>query len=97
MPPTRRATVVLPVPGLPVKTRCRVMVGLLRPASTRSFSTRSSGDLPVDLPLDPLQPDEGVELGQQLVEALGRLGRRRLGPAARRRTRRATRRQPVPG
>ena len=41
MPPTRRATVVLPVPGLPVNTRWRVIVGLFRPASTRSFSTRS--------------------------------------------------------
>ena len=79
MPPTSRATVVLPVPGLPVKTRCRVIVGLFRPASPRSFSTRSSGDLPVDLALDPLQPDQVVELGEQLVEAA--LRRRRPVPA----------------
>ena len=70
MPLTSRATVVLPVPGLPVNTRCRVIVGLFSPASPRSFSTRSSGDLPVDLALDPLQADQAVELGQQLLEAL---------------------------
>ena len=42
MPLTSRATVVFPVPGFPVKTRCRVMVGAFRPASSRSFSTRST-------------------------------------------------------
>ena len=38
------------------------------------------GDLPVDLALDPLQPDEGVELGEQLLEALRRVAR--SAPAA---------------
>ena len=42
MPATSRATVVLPVPGLPSKIRCRVIVGDLRPASLRSPSTRST-------------------------------------------------------
>ena len=42
MPPTSRATVVLPVPGLPTNTRCRVMVGEARPALVRSASIRST-------------------------------------------------------
>ena len=42
MPPTSRATVVLPVPGLPTNTRCRVMVGDFSPALVRSASTRST-------------------------------------------------------
>ena len=42
MPPTSRATVVLPVPGLPTKTRCRVMVTDLSPAFCPSPSTRST-------------------------------------------------------
>ena len=40
MPATIRATVVLPVPGLPTKTRWRVMVAFFRPALVRSASTR---------------------------------------------------------
>ena len=57
------------------------------------------GDLPVHLPLHPLQPDQGVELRQQLVEAR-RSGRLRLGgcsgsaPASRPASRA---RRPVPG
>ena len=42
MPATSRATVVLPVPGLPLKIMCRVIVGAARPASLRSPSTRST-------------------------------------------------------
>ena len=41
MPPTSRATVVLPVPGFPTKTRCRVIAGVLSPASLRLASILS--------------------------------------------------------
>ena len=71
--------------GCRAKTRCRVMVGLLRPASARSCSTRSSCDLPVDLALDRGQPDQRVELGEQLLE---RSSRRLLGLGLRSRLRR---------
>ncbi len=40
MPPTNRATVVLPVPGLPTNTRWRLRAGDLRWLSARSFATR---------------------------------------------------------
>ena len=91
MPLTSRATVVLPVPGLPVKTRCRVMVGALQAGLAAQLLDAEYGDLPVHLPLHPLQPDQGVELRQQLVEAALRLlparrasgsVRRRLGSGA---------------
>ena len=42
MPATSRATVVLPVPGLPLKTRCRVIVGAEARPRARRPSTRST-------------------------------------------------------
>ena len=90
MPPTSRATVVLPVPGLPVKTRCRVIVGALQAGVGPQLLDPEHGDLPVDLALDPLQPDQGVELGEQLLEALrpaAAAGAGAARPAARRRPR----------
>ena len=75
MPATSRATVVLPVPGLPMKTRCRVRVGLRRPASARSFSTRSSATWRCTSRLTVAQADQRVELGEQLLHRPGRCGR----------------------
>ena len=83
MPATSRATVVLPVPGLPVKTRCRVMVGLLQTGLGAQLLHPQQGDLPVDLALDRGQPDERVELVEQLLAASGPArGRGRPSPAS---------------
>ena len=49
MPATSRATVVLPVPGLPMKTRCRVIVGALQPGVGAQLLDPQHRDLPVDL------------------------------------------------
>ena len=75
MPATSRATVVLPVPGLPSKIRCRVIVGRLEAGVPAQPLDPEHGRLPVDLGLDVGQPDERVELGEQLLDRL----RRRLG------------------
>ena len=83
MPATRRATVVLPVPGLPLKIMCRVIVGALRPASARRPSTRSTAAWRWISAFTSVRPDEAVELGEQLLDrlrlglGLGRLGGRR--------------------
>ena len=78
MPATSRATVVLPVPGLPTKTRCRVIVGLLagrpRRAAARPAAPRPGGG---PRALTARQPDQRVELGEQLL-APARAGARRL-------------------
>ena len=52
MPATSRATVVLPVPGLPTKTRCRVIVGHLEPGRLALGLDLQHRDLAVDLALD---------------------------------------------
>ena len=99
MPATSRATVVLPVPGLPAKTRCRVMVGLCRPASARSLSTRSTATCRWTSRLTVRQPDQRVELGEQLLHRPGRCGRallRRRGHGRRCRPPRPGRRSRLP-
>ena len=66
---------VLPVPGLPTKTRCRVIVGTLRPAASRLASILSTATWRWISPLTRVEADERVELGEQLLQRL----RRRLG------------------
>ena len=72
MPPTSRATVVLPVPGVADEDQV--------PRDGRRLQARLGAQgvdlqhrhLTVDLRLDLGQPDQGVQLGQQLLEALRR-------------------------
>ena len=56
MPETRRATVVLPVPGLPTKTRCRVILGVLSPALARLASIWRTADCRWISPLTASSP-----------------------------------------
>ncbi len=46
-----------------------MIVGALQAGLVAQLLDAEYGDLPVHLPLHPLQPDQGVELGQQLVDA----------------------------
>ena len=84
MPATSRATVVLPVPGLPRKTRCRVMVGLRRPAVGAQLLDPQQLRLPVHLALDRREPGQRVELGEQLLQRLRRCRRLLRGVGLRR-------------
>ena len=53
-----------------------MIVADLSPAFVPQCLDPQHGDLAVDLGLDLLQPDQRVELGQQLLERLLRLGLR---------------------
>ena len=77
---------VLPVPGLPVKTRwCDVSI-VGRPRSAAQLLDAEEVGDQVHPGLDLLEPDQFVELGQQLLE---RAGRSEVGaPSAGRRSRR---------
>ena len=63
---------VLPVPGLPVNTRCRLWSSTGRSRSAADLLDAEQVRDEVDLVLDAVEADEGVELGQQLVERAGR-------------------------
>ena len=100
-----RATVVLPVPGLPVKTRWWLVSSVGMPRSSRSRWMRSRLVRRRTSALTGGEPDERVELGEQLLDraapAAGRRARPRAvgavapAPAAGRRRRR--RRGPLSG
>ena len=69
MPATRRATVVLPVPGLPTNTRCRVSSGVAQSAWRRAAPAIAQHlGLVADLGLHRVEADERVELVEQLLE-----------------------------
>ena len=80
----RSATVVLPVPGLPVKDICSVGVSAVSPScSPHPFDHQQRGDF-ADARLDRLQADQlAIELVENLLDArafefgaqIGRRGR----------------------
>ena len=82
----RSATVVLPVPGLPVKFMCSVGVSWTRPKlRRRAFDQQQRRDL-ADALLDRLQADEfAVELVEHLLDAGASNSSRRSTPEFRRR------------
>ena len=97
---SRRATVVLPVPGLPVNTRWWLVSIVGRPRSARSCWMRSRLVRRRTSALTSVEADEGVELGEQLLDrslraaararaAVGRCGAGRSPAAADRHRRRA--------
>ena len=65
----RRATVVLPVPGLPVKLMCSGGESAPMPRFRRALSTSSSGGDLADARLHGLQPDEiAIEPRQHVAD-----------------------------
>ena len=79
---SRRATVVLPVPGFPRKTRCWLVATSGRPLLLSQGLHLEEGDERVHLRLHGLEADEPVELGLELLERARRFLRARLGPEA---------------
>ena len=75
---SRRATVVLPVPGLPLNTRWWLVstVGIAR--SSEGFWMQQAGQ-PADIRLHRLQSNELVELGKQVLDRPGGGMSARLG------------------
>ena len=63
-----RATVVLPVPGLPRKTRCCVVATSGRPGLLAARLDAQEGDERTHLLLHRLEARQRVELGEQLLE-----------------------------
>ena len=73
----QRATVVLPVPGLPTNTRCRVMVGEARPGLGPQRLDPQDRHLAVDLRLHLLQ---AVSASSSASSSSSDLGSGRLAP-----------------
>ncbi len=65
---------VLPVPGLPAKTRCRLSGGGGRPASWRRLTICIRLTSVPDVLFGPVQTDQLVELGEQFGQASLRIG-----------------------
>ena len=70
---------VFPVPGLPVKMRCRLWSSTGRPRSARIFCTRSRFVTSFTSCFTPVEPHEGVELREQLVDRPRRADPRSAG------------------
>ncbi len=71
MPATSRATVVLPVPGLPTNTRCRVIVGTLSPAASRLASILSTATWRWISPLTASRPTRASSSASSSSSDLG--------------------------